>query len=62
MIAVSWSSTWLMVTIEPSFINALITSAAFTDILCASSPTVIVSGTDTSRTTGSVGALKAGTS
>ena len=50
IIAVSWSSTWLIVTIEPIFISALITSAAFTDILCARSATVIVSGTEISRT------------
>ena len=47
-----------MVTMLPSFISALITSAAFTDILCASSATVMVSGTSTSRTIGSVGATK----
>ncbi len=41
-----------MVTMVPSFIMALMTSVAFTDILCASSATVIVSGTVTSRTTG----------
>ena len=34
------------------FISALMTSVAFTDILCARSATVIVSGTVTSRTTG----------
>ena len=45
IIAVSWSSTWLMVTMLPSFISTLMTSAAFTDILCARSPTVMVSGT-----------------
>ena len=38
--------------------KGLITSTAFTAILWASSPTVIVSGTATSRTTGSVGAAK----
>ena len=47
-----------MVTIEPIFISALISSVAFTDILCARSATEIVSGTCTSRTTGSVGAWK----
>src|SRR5688572_18229931 len=55
MIPVSWSSTWLMVAMVPSFINALITSAALTDMRWASSPTVMVSGTATSRTSGSVG-------
>ncbi len=54
IIAVSWSITWLIVTIEPSFISALMTSAAFTDILCARSATVIVSGTKISRTSGPV--------
>src|SRR6185436_1508471 len=58
MIPVSWSSTWLMVAMVPSFISALITSAAFTDMRCASSPTVMVSGTATSRTSGSVGWAK----
>src|SRR3954470_15713993 len=43
----------------PSFIRALMTSAAFTDMRWASSPTVMVSGTATSRTSGSVGAAKA---
>ena len=56
IIAVSWSSTWLMVTIEPIFISALMTSVALIAILCARSATEIVSGTWTSRTTGSVGA------
>jgi hypothetical protein len=56
IIAVSWSSDWLMVTIWPSFISCLITSEAFTDILCASSATVIVSGTCTSITRCSTGA------
>src|SRR6266705_2313641 len=37
----------------PTFINILMTSAAFTAILCESSATVIVSGTETSRMTGS---------
>ena len=45
-----------MVAMVPSFISALMTSAALTDMRCASSPTVIVSGTAISRTTGSVGA------
>ena len=45
-----------MVTIWPSFIMALMTSAAFTDILCARSATVMVSGTCTSITFGSDGA------
>ena len=44
-----------MVTIWPSFISTLMTSDAFTDILWARSATVMVSGTDTSRTTGSDG-------
>ena len=51
-----------MVTIVPSFIITLMTSAAFTAMRCASSPTVIVSGTAISRTTGSVGATKVGCS
>ncbi|OIQ92097.1 hypothetical protein GALL_259310 [mine drainage metagenome] len=62
IIAVSWSSTWLMVTICPSFISTLMTSDAFTAILCARSPTVMVSGTCTSRTWGSAGATKRGCS
>src|SRR5882762_8276954 len=41
----------------PSFISTLMTSAALTDILWARSPTEMVSGTMTSRTTGSAGAL-----
>src|SRR6266513_255400 len=57
IIAVSWSSTWLIVTMLPSFISTLITSAALTDILWARSPTLMVSGTMSSRTTGSAGAL-----
>ena len=52
IIAVSWSSTWLIVTIVPIFISTLMSSAAFTDILCARSATLIVSGTVTSRTSG----------
>ena len=44
-----------MVAMVPSFISALITSAALTDMRWASSPTVMVSGTATSRTSGSVG-------
>ena len=39
----------------PSPISALISSVALMDIFCASSPTVIVSGMATSRTTGAVG-------
>ena len=39
IIAVSWSSCWLMVTIWPSFISCLMTSDALTDILCARSAT-----------------------
>ena len=45
-----------MVTIWPIFMSDLMTSAALTDILCARSPTEMVSGICTSRTTGSVGA------
>ena len=56
IIAVSWSSGWLMVTIWPSFIRCLITSEALTAILCANSATVMVSGTCTSITRTSVGA------
>ena len=52
MIAVSWSSTWLIVTIWPSFISALMTSAAFTESLRARSATVIVSGIVMSRMIG----------
>ncbi len=59
IIAVSWSSTWLMVAIVPIFIIVLMTSAAFTDILCARSPTLMVSGTSTSSTLGSDGAANA---
>ena len=43
----------------PSFISTLMTSAALTDIFWARAATVIVSGTMTSRTMGSVGALNA---
>ena len=50
IMAVSWSSGWLMVTIWPIFIRCLITSDALTAILCASSATVMVSGTCTSMT------------
>ena len=46
-----------MVAIWPSFINCLMTSDALTAILCASSATVMVSGTWTSMTRASVGAL-----
>ncbi len=49
-----------MVTICPSLIRTLMTSAALTDILWASSPTVIVSGTGMWRTTGSAGGTNAG--
>ena len=56
IMAVSWSSTWLMVTIWPSFIRCLMTSAALTDILCARSATLMVSGTWTSRAMNSCGA------
>ena len=54
-VAVSWSSTWLIVTREPISIKALITSAALTDIANARSATEIVSGMATSCTTGAVG-------
>ena len=47
-----------MVAMLPSFISTLMTSTAFTDMRCASSPTVMVSGTAMSRTTGSDGAAK----
>src|SRR5262252_3017059 len=49
-----------MVTMLPIFISTLMTSAALIDILWARSPTVIVSGTMISRTTGSVGAVNLG--
>jgi hypothetical protein len=39
-----------MVTIWPSFISCLMTSLALTDILCARSATLMVSGTCTSCT------------
>ena len=48
-----------MVTMLPISIRTRITSAALIDIDCASSATVIVSGTATSRVTGSVGFSKA---
>ena len=48
----------MIVTIWPSFISCLMTSDALTDILCAKSATLIVSGTCTSCTTASVGATK----
>src|SRR5438105_14561304 len=35
IIALSWSSAWLMVAMVPSFISALMTSAALTDMRCA---------------------------
>src|ERR1700712_3336237 len=47
-----------MVTIWPSFINCLITSEAFTDILWARSATEIVSGMWTSCAWNSAGATK----
>ena len=62
IMAVSWSSGWLMVTICPSFINCLITSEALTAILCASSATVMVSGTCTSMMRASTGAVCTGVS
>ena len=58
IMAVSWSSGWLMVTIWPSFISCLITSDDLRLILWASSATVMVSGTCTSMTLNSVGAWK----
>src|SRR4051812_15938436 len=56
IMAVSWSSDWLMVTSWPIFISTLMTSEALIAILCASSDTVMVSGTCTSSTRCSVGA------
>ena len=53
--AVSWSMGWLMVAITPIFIMVLMTSFALTAMRLASSPTVIVSGSCTSRLTGAVG-------
>ena len=49
---------WLMVAITPIFIITLITSLAFTAMRLASSPTVIVSETFTSRFIGAVGSSK----
>ena len=46
-----------MVTIWPIFISTLISSDALTDILCASSATVMVSGTCTSMARNSAAAL-----
>ena len=46
-----------MVTIWPSFIRCLMSSEALTDILCARSATLMVSGTCTSCTVNSAGAL-----
>ena len=48
IIAVSWSSTWLIVTIMPMPMSVLITSEALTAILWAKSATEMVSGTSTS--------------
>ena len=56
--AVSWSMGWLMVAITPIFIIALMTSFALTAMRFASSPTVMVSGTCTSRLIGAVGSSK----
>ena len=53
--AVSWSMGWLMVTIMPIFISSLITSVDLMAIFWARSPTEMVSGISTSRTTGAVG-------
>ena len=50
IMAVSWSSGWLMVTICPSFISFMMTSEDLTAILCANSATVMVSGTWISST------------
>ena len=47
-----------MVTICPSFISCLMTSEALTDILCARSATLIVSGMCTSWAWNSAGATK----
>ena len=58
IIAVSWSSTWLIVTIIPIPIKIFITSPAFTDILWARSATDIVSGTKISLAIISVGTTK----
>ena len=57
IIAVSWSSCWLIVTIWPSFISCLMTSDAFTDILWARSATEIVSGMCTSCAWNSAGGV-----
>ena len=56
--AVSWSIGWLIVAITPIFIMVLMTSLALTAMRLASSPTVIVSGSWTSRLTGAVGNSK----
>ena len=56
IMAVSWSSGWLMVTIWPRPMSFLMTSEALTDILCASSATVMVSGTCTSTARCTTGA------
>ncbi len=58
-VAVSRSSTWLIVTRLPRPIKVFITSPALTDIFCASSATAIVSGSTTSRIIGCVGFSKA---
>ena len=55
MAAVSWSIIWLIVTMLPRFIITLMTSVLFTDMRWASSETVILSGSSTSRTIGAVG-------
>ncbi|MNE54453.1 hypothetical protein D3C80_1492310 [compost metagenome] len=56
--AVSWSSTWLMVTGVPILNMNLTTSAPFTDICAASSATVMVSPMFTSRMIGPLGLWK----
>jgi hypothetical protein len=50
--------TWLMVAMTPIFIMIMMTSAALTDIFCASSETEMFSGISTSWTTGAVGRSK----
>ena len=57
--AVSWSITWLIVTISPIFIINLMISVAFTAILLASSATVMVSPIITSALATCAGFVKA---
>ena len=54
-VAVSWSKAWLMVAITPMSMSFLMTSPAFTLMPWASSPTVAISPTSTSRTMTSCG-------